>query len=38
MELERRLKALKARKVQLPSGRWYWDLKPDYRLGEVVEI
>ena len=37
-ELKRRLKALKARKVQLPSGSWYWDLKPDYRLGEVVEV
>lgn len=37
-ELKRRLKALKARKVRLPDGRWYWDLKPDYRLGEVVEI
>jgi predicted nucleotidyltransferase len=37
-ELERRLKTLKARKVQLLNGRWYWDLKPDYKLGEVVEI
>lgn len=37
-ELEGRLKALKARKVRLPGGRWYWDLKPDYKLGEVVEI
>jgi len=37
-ELQRRLEALKARKVQLPDGRWYWDLKPDYKLGEVIEI
>ncbi|MEM2927285.1 MAG: nucleotidyltransferase domain-containing protein [Candidatus Bathyarchaeia archaeon] len=37
-ELQRRLKALGARKVLLPDGSWYWDLKPDYRLGEVVEI
>ncbi len=37
-ELKGRLKALKARKVQLGDGRWYWDLKPDYKLGEVVEI
>ncbi len=36
--LEERLKALKARRIQLPGGRWYWDLKPDYRFGEVVEI
>lgn len=37
-ELDAKLKALNARRVQLPGGRWYWDLKPDYRLGEVVEI
>lgn len=37
-KLERKLRALKARRVQLPSGKWYWDLKPDYKLGEVVEI
>jgi len=36
--LEKRLKKLKARKVQLPGGKWYWDLKPDYKLGEVVEV
>ncbi|MBS7652887.1 MAG: nucleotidyltransferase domain-containing protein [Candidatus Bathyarchaeia archaeon] len=37
-ELDAKLKALKARRIQLPGGRWYWDLKPDYKLGEVVEI
>jgi len=37
-ELERRLRALKARRVRLRGGGWYWDLKPDYRLGEVVEF
>jgi predicted nucleotidyltransferase len=37
-ELRRRLEALGAKKVRLPNGSWYWDLKPDYRLGEVVEI
>lgn len=37
-ELERKLKALGAEKIRLPSGRWYWDLKPNYKLGEVVEI
>ncbi|MEM0041395.1 MAG: nucleotidyltransferase domain-containing protein [Candidatus Korarchaeum sp.] len=37
-ELRERLKALGARKVLLPNGKWYWDLKPDYELGEVVEI
>jgi len=38
LKLEARLKELGARKVHLPSGKWYWDLKPDYRLGEDVEI
>jgi len=37
-DLRKRLRALKARKVQLPGNRWYWDLKPDYKLGEVVEV
>jgi predicted nucleotidyltransferase len=37
-ELEARLKALNARRIQLPGRRWYWDLKPDYKLGDVVEI
>jgi len=37
-ELQARLKALKARKVRLPGGRWYWDLKPDHKFGEVIEI
>ncbi len=37
-DLERKLKALGARRVRLPSGKWYWDLKPDYKLGEVVEV
>jgi predicted nucleotidyltransferase len=22
----------------LPDGSWYWDLKPDFRFGEVVEL
>jgi len=37
-DLRKRLKALKAKKVRLPGNRWYWDLKPDYKLGEVVEV
>jgi predicted nucleotidyltransferase len=37
-KFKRRLKALGARKIFLPSGKWYWDLKPDYKFGEVIEI
>jgi hypothetical protein len=33
-----RMRALGSRRVFLPDGSWYWDLKPDYRFGERVEI
>lgn len=36
--LRRRLQALGARRVRLDGDRWYWDLKPDYRPGEVFEL
>jgi len=36
--LKNRLEEMGARKIFLGKGRWYWDLKPDYKLGEVVEI
>jgi predicted nucleotidyltransferase len=32
-----RLKRLGARKVSV-GDMWYWDLKPDYKIGEVFEI
>ena len=36
-KVQARLKDLGARKIQV--GRmWYWDLKPDYRPGEIFEI
>lgn len=36
--LQDRLRLLGARKVALPGGRWYWDLKPDWKPGEVIEL
>lgn len=36
--LRRRLSRLGARRVFLKDGSWYWDLKPDYKFGEVVEL
>jgi hypothetical protein len=33
-----RMRALGSRRVYLPDQSWYWDLKPDFRFGEVVEI
>ena len=36
--LKKRLKALGAKKVYLDKTCWYWDLKPDYRFGEIFEL
>lgn len=36
--LRKRLRTLGARRVFLQDGGWYWDLKPDYKFGEIVEI
>ncbi len=37
-ELKLRLQELKAKRVTLPNGRWYWALKPRLEKGEVVEV
>jgi len=36
--MRRRMLQLGSRRVRLPDGTWYWDLKPDFRFGDVVEI
>jgi len=36
--MRERMCALGSRRVYLADGSWYWDLKPDFRFGEVVEI
>jgi len=36
-ELRRKLDALGARRVWKGSA-WYWDLKPDYKKGDVIEL
>src|SRR5262249_41812321 len=33
-----RMRELGSRRVFLDDGTWYWDLKPDFRFGEVAEI
>jgi hypothetical protein len=33
-----RMRALGSRRVFLEDGSWYWDLKPGFRFGEIVEI
>jgi uncharacterized protein len=36
--VRRRMAALGSRRVELPDGSWYWDLKPDWRPGDVVAL
>lgn len=36
--LKKKLEERRAKKIYFGEGKWYWDLKPDYKLGEVVEI
>jgi hypothetical protein len=37
-KLRKKLEKIGAGKIFLGDGKWYWDLKPDYKLGGVVEI
>lgn len=36
--LRARLRELGSRKVEMPDGSWYWELKPDLRPGEMFEL
>ncbi len=36
--VRRRMIELGSRRVELPDGSWYWDLKPDWRAGQVVDL
>lgn len=36
-DIKERLKALGAKRIWI-GDKWYWDLKPDFKPGEVVEI
>ena len=36
--VRRRMAELGSRRVELPDRSWYWDLKPDWRPGEVVDL
>jgi len=38
LELKAKLLRLGAKKVLLSKSRWYWDLKPNYKFGDLVEI
>ena len=36
--MRERMQELGSRRVFLADGHWYWDLKPDFRFGEIVEL
>ena len=36
--LKERLNVLGSKRVTLPDGKWYWDLKPDWKPGEIIEL
>jgi len=36
--VRRRLKELGSQRIERPDGSWYWDLKPDWRPGEVFSL
>jgi len=36
--VRQRMAELGTRRIELPDGSWYWDLKPDWRPGEVIDL
>ena len=38
LEAVRRLRELGSRRIERADGSWYWDLKPDWRPGEIIEL
>jgi hypothetical protein len=36
--VRRRMAELGSQRIELPDGSWYWDLKPDWQPGEVVDL
>ena len=37
-QVRRRMKELGSKKIYLDDGSWFWQLKPDMRLGEVLTL
>jgi predicted nucleotidyltransferase len=36
--MEERMTKFGSKKIKLPDGSWYWNLKPDLKVGEVFEL
>jgi len=37
-KIRARLKELGSKKVFLENGKWYWNLKPDWKPGDIIEL
>lgn len=37
-QMQARMRELGSVRIELPDGTWYWDVKPDLRIGEVFEL
>lgn len=37
-KMEWKMAKLGSKKIKLPDGSWYWNLKPDLRVGDVFEL
>jgi hypothetical protein len=38
VKLKAKLIELNARRIFIDEDTWYWDLKPDYKFGEIISI
>ncbi len=38
LDIKEKMRKLGSRRIFLEDGSWYWDLKPGYRFGDVIEI
>ena len=37
-KMRKKIKKMGSRKVSLPDGSWYWELKPEWKPGELIEV
>jgi predicted nucleotidyltransferase len=37
-KMRKKIKKMGSRKVTLPDGSWYWELKPEWKPGELIEV
>jgi predicted nucleotidyltransferase len=37
-KMRKEIKKMGSRKVTLPDGSWYWELKPGWKPGEIIEV